>query len=108
MMIRGRFGLGMTRPVLGFFQSCETATDQSPFLPSVDLTASRERSNGELKQVISSPFRTDFQKTLRTNDVRFCRISCVSAGKCSISGRVGGSSLYLCSTFDCALVTSSR
>src|ERR1700733_7559985 len=101
-MIRGRFGLGTTRPVLGFFQGGERARDQSPFLPSVDLTANRDRSNGRLKPTINSPFRIDFQKTLRTNGVRLCKISCVSAGKCSISGKVGGSLLYLCSTFDCA------
>src|SRR5580704_16265419 len=106
MTIRGRFGLGTSRPVLGFFQSWESASDQLPVLPALDHTANRDRSKGELKQTINSPFRTDFQKIFRMNVLRSLRLSCVSAGKYSICGKVGGSSLYLCRAFASAFVCS--
>src|SRR5258708_38775598 len=100
MTIRGFCGLGAIRPVLGFFQREARAKDQSlPFSPGRYQTANRERSNGELKLMINSPFLTEFQKTLLTNADRLIRPSVVSAGKCSTVASVGGSLFELFKSF---------
>src|SRR5260370_42677275 len=98
-MIRGRFGLGTTRPVFGFLQSDESARDHSPFLPAFDLIASRDKSNGKLKPTTSSPFRMDFHRMRPTNEERFSNPSVIFAGNNSIEGNVEGLSLYRCRSF---------
>src|SRR5262249_54022118 len=105
--IRGRFGFGTTRPVFGFLQSDESARDQSPFLPSVHLTANRDRSNGKLNPTISSPSRMDFQKIRLTNAERLMRPSAICEGNNSIDGSVLGLILYSSKSFTCFLGRSS-
>src|SRR5258708_39552073 len=109
MTIRGFWGLGAIRPVLGFFQRAARARDQSsPFSPLWDQTANRERSNGELKLTIRSPFLMEFQKAVLTNDERLVRLSSVCAGKYSTDASVGGLLLYRCRSFSSGSETSSR
>src|SRR5215469_9122828 len=107
MTIRGRFGFGTTLPVFGFLHKDDNARDQSPFLPSVHLTANRDKSNGKLNPTISSPSRTDFQKTRRTNSERFMRPRIVCAGKNSTGGSVFGLFLYRPKSFKSLWTTSS-
>src|SRR5713226_169457 len=108
MTIRGFCGLGAIRPVLGFFQREARARDQStPFSPLWDQIANRDKSNGELKLIISSPFLMEFQNTLLTNDERLVRFSSVCAGKYSTDASVGGLLLYRCRSFSSGSETSS-
>src|SRR5712672_1859033 len=97
MTIRGFCGLGAIRPVLGFFQSEAKARDQSlPFPPLLNQMANRDKSNGELKLISSSPFLMECQNTFLTNDERVVRLSSVCAGKYSTDASVGGLLLYWC------------